>query len=157
RSGVSTDPYRQDSDFWYLTGLEEPSSIALFDPAASADSAKFVLFVQPKEFATEQWTGWRTGVEGARKDFGAGEAYPVANFWDHFAKVAARAQSLYYESGGDEAFGKKLLDTWNAANANATVARPAADAAPILGALRLVKDEVEQGLLREASRLSAEA
>ena len=119
RSGVSTDPYRQDSDFWYLTGLEESSAIALFDPAASRDSARFVLFVQPKDFADEQWTGWRAGVQGAKKDYGAGEAYPVASFWEYFGRVAPAAQSLYFESGGDEGFGKKLLETWNAANGNA--------------------------------------
>ena len=75
RGGASSDPYRQDSDFWYLTGLDEPNAVAVFVPGAAKES-RYVLFVQPKDFAAEQWTGWRAGVEGAKKDHGAGEAHP---------------------------------------------------------------------------------
>ena len=100
---TSPDPYRQDSDFWYLTGFEEPGSVAVLIPSSSGAS-RFVLFVRPRDFAAEQWTGWRAGVDGAKKDFGA-EAYPAADFWSRFAALAASAQSLYYETGGDEAFG----------------------------------------------------
>ena len=155
-SGVSSDPYRQDSDFWYLTGLNEPNAVAVFLPGADPHG-RYLLFVQPKDFAAEQWTGWRAGVEGAKKDFGAEEAYPVSDFWNRFPRLSSASQSLYYESGGDEAFQKKLLEAWNSGNANAPSARPAADASPILAAMRLVKDDVEQALLREASRISADA
>src|SRR5262245_38418077 len=58
RDSVSGDPYRQDSDFWYLTGLEEPEAVAVLTPGAPKES-RYVLFVQPKDFAAEQWTGWR--------------------------------------------------------------------------------------------------
>ena len=154
--GVSSDPYRQDSDFWYLTGLEEPGAVAVFWQTGPGER-RYVLFVRPRDFAAEQWTGWRAGLDGAKKDFGAGEAYPLSEFWERLPKLLLAAQSLYYEGGGDEEFGRKLLEAWNAGNANAVSPRPAADAAPILGVLRLVKDEVEQALLREASRLAADA
>jgi Xaa-Pro aminopeptidase len=154
--GVSSDPYRQDSDYWYLTGLEEPGAVAVLWHGGSGER-RYALFVRPKDFAAEQWTGWRAGLEGAKKDFGAGEAYSLSEFWDRFPKLLPAAQSLYYEGGGDEEFGRKLLEAWNAGNANAVSPRPAADAAPILAALRLVKGEIEQALLREASRLSADA
>ena len=154
--GVSSDPYRQDSDFWYLTGLEEPGAVAVFW-LTSPGERRYVLFVRPKDFAAEQWTGWRAGLDGAKKDFGAGEAYPLSEFWERLPKLSPASQSLYYEGGGDEEFGRKLLEAWNAGNANAISPRPAADAAPILGVLRLVKDDVEQALLREASRLAADA
>lgn len=154
--GVSSDPYRQDSDFWYLTGLEEPGAVAVFWQTGPGER-RYGLFVRPKDFAAEQWTGWRAGLDGVKKDFGVGEAYPLSEFWDRFSKLSPASQSLYYEGGGDEEFGRKLLEAWNAGNANAASPRPAADAAPILAALRLVKDEVEQALLREASRLAADA
>src|SRR5215472_4047099 len=153
---TSADPYRQDSDFWYLTGLSEPDAVAVFLPAASG-SRRFVLFVRPKDFAQEQWTGWRAGVEGARNDYGAGEAYPIAEFWERFAAVSATSPSLYAESGGDEEFERRLERAWNAANPNARSPRPIADASPVLAALRLVKDPLEQSLLREASEISAQA
>jgi Xaa-Pro aminopeptidase len=150
------DAYRQDSDFWYLTGLEEPNAVAVLVPGAAKES-RYVLFVRPKDFAAEQWTGWRTGVEGAKKDYGAGQAYGIGEFWSRFPALAAAAQSLFYDTGADGELARRLLEAWNASNANATSARPAADASPILAKQRLVKDPVEQDLLREASRLSADA
>ena len=150
------DAYRQDSDFWYLTGLEEPNAIALLVPGAAKES-RYVLFVAPKDFAAEQWTGWRTGVDGAKKNSGAGQAYTISEFWSRFPALAASAQTLFYDSGGDRDFQGKLLEAWNASNASASAPRPAADATPALAAMRLVKDPVEQDLLREASRLSADA
>jgi|KBSSwiStaDraftv2_1062776.scaffolds.fasta_scaffold228544_2 Xaa-Pro aminopeptidase len=157
---TSPDPYRQSSDFWYLTGFSEPESVAVLIPASGAGgspaTARFLLFVRPRDFAAEQWTGRRAGVEGAKTDFGA-EARPIADFWSQLPALWASGQSLYYESGGDEAFGRKLLETWNAGNANAVAPRPAADASPILGELRLIKDATEIDLLRSASRISADA
>jgi len=155
-SDARADSYRQDSDFWYLTGLEEPAAIAVFVPGA-AGSGRYVLFVQPRDFAMEQWTGWRVGIEGAKKDYGAGQAYPIAEFWDRLPTLSAPAASLYYGSAGDKEFQRRLLDVWNAGNVHSTSARPAAEASPILAAMRLVKDPLEQGLLREASGISAEA
>jgi Xaa-Pro aminopeptidase len=152
----SPDPYRQSSDFWYLTGLSEPDSVCVLIPASGGSAARFLLFVRPRDFASEQWTGRRAGVEGAKKDFGA-EPYPISEFGTRLTALAASSQSLYYESGGDAAFERKLLETWNAGNANALAARPAADASPILAELRLVKDAAEIDLLRTASRISAEA
>ncbi len=149
------DSWRQDSDFWYLTGLEEPAAIAVFLPGAARD--RYLLFVQPADFAAEQWTGWRAGIEGAKKDYGASEAYPIAEFWDRFPTLSASAQTLYYGSGGDGEFARRLTDLWNAGNAAATAPRPVAEASPLLASMRLVKDPLEQDLLREASHISAEA
>ena len=71
--------------------------------------------------------------------------------------MSASATSLYYEAGGDNDFQPELLQAWNADNANPSAPRPAAEASPMLAALRLLKDPLEIELLREASRLSAQA
>jgi Xaa-Pro aminopeptidase len=153
---VSSDPYRQDSDFWYLTGLDEPEAVAVLQPGAPKES-RYQLFVRPRDFAAEQWAGWRAGVEGAVETFGAGAAFPVESFFERFATLAAPATQLFHDSGGDAEFAEKLLAAWNATNANSAAPRPAADAAPLTSALRLVKDEIEKELLRTASSISAEA
>jgi Xaa-Pro aminopeptidase len=153
---TSPEPYRQDSNFWYLAGLEEPNAVAVLLPGGAA-RGRFLLFVRPRDFPAEQWTGWRAGVEGAKKDFGAEEAYPIGEFWSRFAALAVEAKILDYGDGGDVEFGRRLLAVWNEGNANATSPRPASDASPILSALRLVKDPLEQDLLREAARISADA
>jgi Xaa-Pro aminopeptidase len=155
-SGARTDAYRQTSDFWYLTGLDEPDAVAVLAPGAGAPG-RYLLFVRPKDFAAEQWGGWRAGSEGAKKDYGAGESYPIGDFWTRFAPLAAEATALYYESGGDDAFGRRLLEAWNSTNANAASARPASDISPLTAELRLVKDAAEIERLRAAASISAEA
>ncbi len=150
------DLYRQGSDFWYLTGLSEPETVAVLRPNAP-DGKRYVLFVRPRDFEREQWTGWRTGVDGAKKDFGADDAFAVADLWDKLTALTKGAHSLVYVDGGDAAFREKLMGAWQAADANATTARPVAEAGPIVHQLRLIKDPTEQQLLRRAGVLSAEA
>ena len=52
--------YRQDSDFFYLTGFNEPEAVAVLAP--HHEEHRYILFVQPKEWDKEVWTGYRTGV-----------------------------------------------------------------------------------------------
>ena len=64
--------YRQDNDFYYLTGFAEPESVALFAPGHK--DGEFVMFVRPRDRERETWTGRRAGVEGAMLDYGADKA-----------------------------------------------------------------------------------
>ena len=66
-------PYRQDSDFYYLTGVSEPKAWAVLD--STMDQNQFVLFVQPSDQERETWEGKRMGVNGAMKLFGVDYAY----------------------------------------------------------------------------------
>jgi Xaa-Pro aminopeptidase len=150
------DAYRQDEDFWYLTGLAEPNAVAVLVGGAPKES-RYLLFVQPKEFSAEQWTGWRVGLDGAKKDYGAAQSYVYGEFWSRFVQLSSSAEALYYTTGGDKEFGRRLLEVWNANNGNIPAPRPSAEAGPALAAMRLVKDPEEIALVREASRLSAEA
>ncbi|MGA7762813.1 MAG: aminopeptidase P N-terminal domain-containing protein, partial [Candidatus Binataceae bacterium] len=67
--------YRQDNDFYYLTGFAEPESVALFAPGHK--DGEFVMFVRPRDRERETWTGRRAGVEGAMLDYGADKAYVI--------------------------------------------------------------------------------
>src|SRR5271170_4377240 len=67
--------YRQDSDFYYLTGFPEPESVAVFAPGHK--DGEFVLFVRPRDRERETWTGRRAGVEGAMLQYGADRAHPI--------------------------------------------------------------------------------
>lgn len=146
--------YRQSSDFWYLTGLTEPGAVAIFAPGAP-EGSRFLLFVHPRDFAQEQWTGWRTGVEGAKADFHADGAFPLDDFWKNLPKAWSGARMLLYGDGGDSAFRDKLLEVWRAGDAQSAELRPAAAAGPVLHQMRLVKDATEQALLKRAAELSA--
>ena len=148
--------YRQSSDFWYLTGLTEPDAVAVLRPGAAAGE-RYVLFVRPRDFSQEQWTGWRTGVEGAKKDFGADRAYPTDDLWKTLPMILGPARLLCYRDGGDTAFRETLLTQWRSRDAQSSDLRPAADVGPLLHAMRLVKDREEQDLMRRAAELSAQA
>src|SRR5215475_3799868 len=67
--------FRQDSDFFFLTGFDEPDAVAVFNPAHSKE--RFVLFVRPRDREMEIWNGHRAGVEGAVAHYGADASYPV--------------------------------------------------------------------------------
>ena len=153
---TSPDPYRQDSDFWYLTGFSEPDAVAVFRPWA-AEGERYILYVAPRDPAKETWTGYRAGVDGAKQDFGAEAAYDVEEFEKKFPDLAVGAKELFYLDGGDEPFRDRLLTAWNRPNSNATAPRPAAEAGPIVHELRLIKDATELALMRRAAELSAEA
>jgi Xaa-Pro aminopeptidase len=147
--------YRQDSDFWYLTGFPEPEAVAVLRPGAP-DGKSLVLFVSPRDFAREQWTGFRAGPEGARKSYRADQAFPIDDLWKKLPELWRGATALYYTNGRDEKFRQKLLDLWEGENDQAVVARPAAQAGPILHEMRLIKDAEEIEFMRRAARMSAQ-
>ena len=99
--------YRQDSDFFYLTGFEEPETIAVIAPGREH---KYTLFVRPRDPAQEIWIGKRAGVEGAKAEWGADEAFPVDDFDEKLLEILDGADKLYYRLGVNEAFDKKMID-----------------------------------------------
>src|SRR6266403_3102633 len=93
RSNDTQDRFRQDSDFYYLTGFEEPESIAVIRPS---QETKYTLFVRPRDPEREIWDGRRAGVEGAVNSFGAVEAFPIAELNEKLHDLLSGARSLYY-------------------------------------------------------------
>src|SRR2546430_17180271 len=74
RSNDTNYRYRQSSDFFYLTGFEEPEAIAVIAPG---QEQKYTLFVRPRDPEREIWDGRRAGVDGAKQEYGADEAFPI--------------------------------------------------------------------------------
>ncbi len=151
--------FRQDSDFFYLTGFNEPSAVAVLAP--HHDEHKFVLFVQPKEPEKEVWTGYRAGVEGAKELYGADEAFPINELDEKLPKYLEKADRIYYHLGRDKAFNETILKHWQ--QLMRTYPKrgigPTAieDTGPILHAMRLIKSEAELELMRKAAAISVEA
>lgn len=151
--------FRQDSDFFYLTGLNEPEAVAVLAPHHSEH--KFVLFVQPKEPEKEVWTGYRYGVEGAKEIFGADEAYSIAELDEKLPGYIEKADRIYYHLGRDHAFNDKLIKYWQRLMANyakrGTGPIAIEDTGPILHSMRLVKSQAELELMRKAADIAVEA
>ncbi len=107
RNGDVDHPYRQDSDFHYLTGFEEPGAYAVFEK--SRDRRRFVLFVEPEDPEQDVWTGRKVGVDGAVRDYGADEAFPNREFLDRLPDLLLNRPRLYLAFGRDPDFEREVL------------------------------------------------
>lgn len=88
--------YRQDSDFYYLTGLDEPESVLVM---TAGEQPALTLFVRVRNKEHEIWDGPRTGVEGATATFGANVAYPIEELTKRLPELLKGHERLYYRFG----------------------------------------------------------
>lgn len=145
--------FRQDSDFYYLTGFAEPDSIAVLNPTHPTE--RYVLFVRPKDKEQETWVGRRAGVEGAVADFDADAAYPLSSFGQKLREYMIGVPTLFCMTGAVTS----LLDEVGRSRAfsertGRTAPSAIADLEPLVAELRLRKEDGEIELLRTASEIS---
>jgi Xaa-Pro aminopeptidase len=159
RSNDVEHRYRQQSDFYYLTGFAEPGAVAVLMPGHPEHD--YVLFVRPRDRERETWTGRRAGVEGAMIDFGAAKAFPIEELDQHLPKWIGERGQLYAALDRDEAFAARAMGWFS----NAQLARQRSgqgptgllDARPLVHEMRLYKAPEELERLRQAIAISAEA
>jgi Xaa-Pro aminopeptidase len=151
-------PFRQESNFWYVTGLNEPEAIAVFVPGHS--DGDFQLFVHPEDPQRAIWEGEWTGVAGAKRDYGADNAYALADFAKKLPAFLANREILYIDFSEDytpmPAVHQALASLRRRWRFNELPPRFLAPAAPVIGALRLYKSPAELDCLRHAAAVSAE-
>lgn len=149
--------FRQDSDFFYLTGFNEPEAVAILAP--HHPEHQFVLFVQPKDPAAETWTGYRVGVEAAKEQYGADEAYPISELDEKLPQYLLGADRIYYRLGRDRAFNETILRHWERLIATypkrGTGPIAIEDTGVVLHPLRQVKSSAELETIRKAAEISA--
>jgi Xaa-Pro aminopeptidase len=151
--------YRQDSDFFYLTGFNEAEAVAVLAP--HHEEHRYVLFVQPKDWEKEVWSGYRTGVDAAKEKFGADEAYPIAELNEKLPKYLEKADKIYYHLGRDRDFNNVILEQWQRLmktySKRGTGPFALESTHPILHSLRMVKSAAELEMMRKAVAISVEA
>ena len=103
-------PFRQNSDFFYLTGFNEPDAIAVLAP--HHEEHQFILFVRPKDKEKETWSGYRTGVDLAKEKYGAQEAYSFEELAEKLPQYVENADRLYYHIGADGRLDQHILTLW---------------------------------------------
>ncbi len=149
--------YRQESDFYYLTGFEEPNAVAVFNP--DHPKHKFTLFVQPKDRKMEVWTGWRAGEEGARRDYHADAAFTIDKLDKELPKLIGKAERLYYRFG-TPAFDNRIVSLMRQyqrqRQRNGFGLKAVIDPADILHEMRLIKSDDDLRALRRAVDITCE-
>jgi Xaa-Pro aminopeptidase len=151
-------PYRQDSDFDYVTGFPEPDAVCVLAPEAAE---RFVLFVRPRDPERELWVGIRAGVEGATAGWGADAAYKLDELEQILPRFLEKAPQVWHTVLRDDPLAARLL----ALIRHAQEGRPRTGIGPttirepgdILHEMRLRKDPAEIARLRDAIAIACEA
>jgi Xaa-Pro aminopeptidase len=151
-------PYRQDSDFYYLTGFDEPESVAVFAPGRTG--GEFLMFCRDRDPTREQWDGPRAGHEGVTTRFGADDAFPIADIDEILPGILEHSERIYYSVGTHAEFDQHVL-SWlgllRARGQSAHVPDELVTLDHLLHELRLLKSKREVAALRRAGKIAVEA
>ncbi|MDK9694523.1 MAG: aminopeptidase P N-terminal domain-containing protein [Sulfurimonas sp.] len=148
RSHDTHHPYRQDSNFYYLSGFKEDNAILLF--VKSSTKCKTILFVQKKEKTLELWNGKRLGVKEAKKLFLVDEVFASKDFKKVFDEYAQKKKNLYFELNRKKLGIKKIVKS-------AKDFKTKQDIIPLIQKMRLYKSAAEIELIRESIAITAKA
>lgn len=156
--------YRQNSSFYYLTGIEEPESTAVFRPNA-ADGKTYVLFVRGHDPRREAYEGPRPGPDGAPAEYGADAAFASGELWNRLlafdpatrtpSGYLAGAERLYLLDGGEAEWADRFRASWERMRGGDVGPATLVDAREIVNEMRLVKDAEEIRFLKRAAEISA--
>ncbi len=146
-------PYRQDSDFYYLTGFEEPEAVCILAP--QHEEHQYVLFVRPSSPEIERWTGKRVGVEGAMQEYGVQMAYTLEQLDEKLPDYLSNIATVYYSNGLGETFDSEISKFLKRFRyKKGFLARTLIDPSDIFDELRMVKQAEELALLRKAAEIT---
>ena len=151
RSQDTEHTYRPASDILYLNGFPEPESVLVVTKLKGRLQRRTIMFVRPKDRTQEIWTGIREGVTGAKKNYGADDAYTVDQFEKILAGLIGQAENVYYRFGINPEFDEKFRKVWEPSQ------KQLSNPETILHEMRLFKSDNELDLTRHACRVSAEA
>lgn len=107
RNSDVTYHYRPDSDFFYLTGFAEPEAVAVLIPGRP--QAEYVLFVRDRDPARETWDGRRAGPDGATRQYGANDAFPIGDIDDILPGLMENCSRVYYTMGLHQEFDLRVI------------------------------------------------
>ncbi len=151
--------YRQDSDFYYLTGFAEPDAVAVLVPGR--DSAEYLLFCRERDSEKERWDGSRAGPDGAIEMHDADDAFPIEDIDDILPGIIESCTRVYYTMGMYSDFDARITDWVKSLRSRESrgVHTPQEFVAldHLLHDMRLYKSRTEIVALRKAARIAAAA
>lgn len=154
RNGDVYYPYRQDSDFYYLTAFPEPNAIALLLP--DSQGGKFILFNRLNDATEAVWNGQSIGQERAKKNYGADEAYAIDQLETRLPDFLTTRARCYYLGSKNAVLIKRLNKVLD--NAKQSPSQEGlVEITDALHELRLRKSPDELDCLREAAIISSQA
>ncbi|MDH5472557.1 MAG: Xaa-Pro aminopeptidase [Gammaproteobacteria bacterium] len=152
-------PYRQDSDFYYLSGFPEPEAVIVLVPGRK--NGEYILFCRDKDPEQEVWHGRRYGPDAAMEIFAADDAFPISDIDDILPGLMEHCERVYYTMGLDPQFDKNVMDWVNTlrktARAGTHVPYEFVSLDYLLHDMRLFKHRDEIRLMKKAAKISVQA
>ncbi len=159
RSRDTDYPFRQDSDFMYLSGFNEPEAFVVLLPGRA--QGEFIMFCRGRDREREIWDGYRAGPEGVCKNFSADEAFPINDIDDILPGLIEGRERVYYAVGQDQALDSRVMGWVNAVRAKirsgARAPAEFSDLGQLLHDMRLIKSAAEVRVMARAGEISAAA
>ena len=158
RNADSSHAFRQDSNFWYLSGFNEADSTLVL-LVNEKNNVQSIAFVPEKDELKEIWDGYRAGPEGAMKDHGFDLAFNNTEIDQRLPDLLAGHNQVFYPVGKSKTLDADIIEWIKSAKSKDrhSSAIDIADASSKVGNQRLIKDEDEIKIMKKACRISAEA
>lgn len=157
RNGDAHYKFRQDSNFYYLTGFSEPHAVLVID----TNNLTSTLFNKPHNPDEEIWNGKILGQKGACRDLGFEFAYTINDFKTQLPKILANKKTIYYDfsqlANYEQYIYPALIELQRSARAGISSPNILCDLKPELSEMRLIKSENEINLLKKAASVSIQA
>ena len=157
RNRDSHYPYRYDSHFYYLTGFEEPEAVLVLQAA----TGRSILFCRDKDPEREIWDGFRYGPDAAAELFGFDQAYSITQLDERLPGLIADQAVLHYALGVEPTWDARVMGWLNAVRAQArsgtTAPGEVRDVRLAVDAMRLIKDDSEQDIMRRSAAIAGAA
>ncbi len=150
--------YRPDSDFYYLTGFEEPDAVAVLVPGRP--HGEFIVFCRERDREKELWDGAREGPEGLVERFGADDAFPIGDIEEILPGLLERSERVFYSMGIFGDFDQRLLgwmQTLHARRQSGHAPDELVDLDHLLHEMRLFKSRREISAMKRSARIAVAA
>ncbi|MEM8769851.1 MAG: aminopeptidase P N-terminal domain-containing protein [Pseudomonadota bacterium] len=148
--------FRQDSDFFYLTGFAEPDAVLVLAPGR--EHGEVILFCRDRDSRSELYDGERLGPERAAQIVGVDDAFPVADLDDILPGMLEGRERIYFGLGDHPEFENRLLGWISGIRARESGgARPPGELFALKHLLheqRLIKSAAEIRVMREAAEIT---
>jgi Xaa-Pro aminopeptidase len=159
RNNDSHYPYRQDSDFHYLSGFPEPEAVLALIPGRA--HGEVIMFCRERDPEREAWDGVRAGQEGAVRDYGMDDAFPIGDIDEILPGMIEGRSRVYYHFGRTAEFDVELIGWVNRVRGQvrrgARAPHEFVALGHILHDLRLYKTRNELRVMRRAAKIATDA
>ncbi|MGK0735525.1 Xaa-Pro aminopeptidase [Yokenella regensburgei] len=158
RSADTEYPYRQNSDFWYFTGFNEPEAVLVLVKSDETHNHS-VLFNRVRDLTAEIWFGRRLGQEAAPQALGVDRALAFSEINQQLYQLLNGLDAIYFAQGeyawADEIVFRALDKLRKGSRQNLTAPASVVDWRPLVHEMRLFKSPEEIAILRRAGEISA--